>query len=46
MINPFRTRFTMSDDENNQKTNDNRPERLKGIEKFIEGTSYNTRQKL
>ena len=31
----------MLDDENNQKTNDDRPERLKLIEKLIQGTSYN-----
>ena len=33
--------FAMSDDENNQKINDDRPERLKLIEKLIQGTSYN-----
>ena len=31
----------MSNDENDQKINDNRPEQLKIIEKLIEGISYN-----
>ena len=31
----------MLDDENNPKTNDDKPERLKWIENLIKGTSYN-----